>query len=121
MPMMKFGKNYPKRGEVFIADLRPASGREIHKVRPVVVLSNNILNRTLPVVLVAPFSSIVPQFVGPDVVKIGSEELEIAKESVILPSHMRALDKDRLVKRVGALSKQKLGELETSIRIVLSI
>jgi len=112
---------YPKRGEVFIADLNPAFGREIHKKRPVLVISNNTLNQILPTVIMAPFSSIVPEFIGPDVIKIKDSRIGLAKDSAIIINQMRSIDKSRLVKKVGILSKGKFEEVEDALKIVLGL
>ena len=37
----------PERYEIYFADLNPTSGREINKVRPVVIVSQNEMNRYL--------------------------------------------------------------------------
>lgn len=119
--MQKPSKKYPKRGEIFVADLNPAFGREIHKKRPVLILSNNTLNQTLPTVIMAPFSSIVPEFVGPDVIKIKDPKIGLDKDSAIIINQLRSIDKSRLVKKVGTLSKEKLEEIEDAIKLVLGL
>jgi len=48
------------RGEVFWARLDPTVGSEIHKTRPVVVLSINPLNRARKTVVVVPLSTSAP-------------------------------------------------------------
>ena len=73
--MQKSGKSYPKRGEIYIADLDPAYGLEIHKKRPALIISNNALNRALPTVIIVPFSSIMPQEFGPDLVPFQNQKL----------------------------------------------
>lgn len=111
--------NYPKRGEIFIADLNPSFGREIHKKRPVLVISNNILNQVLPTVIIIPFSSIVPQFIGPDIVKINQKGLD--KPSAVIVNQLRSIDKNRLVKKVSKLSSSTLEQVEEAIKIVLDL
>ena len=120
MPMQKFSKTYPKRGEIFIADLNPSFGREIHKKRPVLIISSNILNQYSPTVVILPFSSIVPIATSPDMVKIEEGKL-VDKDSVILSYHIRSIDKVRLIKRIGRLPKIKLEEVEESIKLILSL
>ena len=112
--------NYPKRGEIFIADLNPSFGREIYKKRPVLVISNNILNRVLPTVIIIPFSSIVPQFIGPDMVKVNKQK-GLDKSSAIIVNQMRSIDRKRLVKNTGKLSRIDLEQVEEAVRIVLDI
>ena len=45
---------FPKRYAIYLADLNPTVGGEIRKVRPVVVVSRNEMNRFLDTVVVCP-------------------------------------------------------------------
>ncbi|OGE26903.1 hypothetical protein A3C26_03890 [Candidatus Daviesbacteria bacterium RIFCSPHIGHO2_02_FULL_39_12] len=89
--MQKPGKNYPKRGEIYIADLNPAFGREIHKKRPVLIISNNMINQIYPLVIAIPFSSIVPEFVGADVVKFTGQK-GLNKASALIVNQIKSID-----------------------------
>lgn len=120
MQMKKPLINYPKRGEIFVADLNPSFGREIHKKRPVLVISNNILNQVLPTVVIIPFSSIVPQFIGPDMVKVNRQK-GLDKSSTLIVNQIRSIDRERLVKKAGKLSKIDLEQVEEAIKIVLDL
>lgn len=120
MPMLKPSKKYPKRGEVFIADLNPGFGREIHKRRSVLVISNNSLNQNLSTVIVIPLSSIIPEFIGPDVVKI-EDKIGLDRESVLIVNQIRSIDQTRLIKRVGILSQDKIEQVEEALEIALGM
>lgn len=113
-------REYPKRGHIYIADLNPGYGREMRKVRPVLIISNNDINQIYPVVIAIPFSSIVPEFVGPDAVKFASQK-GLHKQSALIVSQIISVDKIRLVKKSGQLSKIKLEEVEQSLRNVLGL
>ena len=67
-----------------------------------------------------PLSSIVPQFIGPDVVKISSFG-GLDKESIILISQIRAIDNGRLIKKVGKISEDQLAEVEESLKLILGM
>lgn len=118
MPTLKHLETYPKRGQIFIADLNPSLGHEIHKKRPVLIISNNTLNRDLPTVVIIPFSSIIPQFIGPDVVLFTSQK-GLDKKSALIVNQIRAIDRERLKEKVGSISKGKIKEVEEAIKIVL--
>lgn len=120
MPMQKSSIDYPKRGDIFIADLDPPFGQEIHKKRPVVVVSSNSINQTLPIVIIIPLSSIVPQFLGPDMVEVAKIK-GLDKPSVIVVHYIRAIDKVRLIKKIGRLTKQKFAEVKQALKLVLEI
>ena len=48
---------YPKRGDVYWVSFDPSQGTEIQKTRPAVILSNNMFNKNLSRVIVAPITS----------------------------------------------------------------
>jgi mRNA interferase MazF len=108
-----------KRGDVWLVNLEPGFGREIHKKRPAVVISVDSVNQETSNVIVVPASSRVlsPQV---DIVSIGLRE-GVVKPSVLLPVLIRSIDQDRLIKKVGKLSKSKLLEVEDSVRLVLGL
>lgn len=55
--------DFPRRYEIFIADLNPTIGSEIRKVRPVVIVSENDMNQLLATVVVCPLTTAIhPQF-----------------------------------------------------------
>lgn len=112
-------RNYPKRGEIYIADLDPAFGREIYKKRPVLIISNNLINQNSFHIISVPFSSIVPEVMGPDMIKVSVKEL--SKESVILTNQIISIDKVRLLKKVRKISKQKIQEVEKALKLVLEL
>lgn len=118
--MKKSLKDYPKRGQIYIANLEPSYGREIHKKRPVLIFSNNDLNYRTPYVVVIPSSSIVPDVISAEMVYLGKVE-GFKSESVLLPIFIRSIDQDRLIKKVGVLSKQKILEVEEALKIVLAL
>ncbi len=46
-----------KRGEIYWSDLNPARGSEISKVRPVLIVSNNISNKYSSTITILPITS----------------------------------------------------------------
>ena len=67
-----------------------------------------------------PLSSILPQYIGPDEVKI-PKTTGLDKDSVILISQIRAIDKDRFIKKVGPITADKLFEVEDALKLVLGM
>lgn len=110
-----------QRGEIWTADLRPGTGHEITKIRPVLVISRNTINKISPLAIVIPISSQIPPVIGPDRVFLPAKNSKLAKDSVILCGHIRTLDKSRLQKKIDSLSKNKLEEVEEAIQLVLGL
>lgn len=49
--------SFPRTGDIIILDFDPQSGREIKKVRPALVVSNDVFNRLTGLVMVCPITS----------------------------------------------------------------
>ena len=119
--MPKPSNIYPKRGEIWIADLIPGKGWEVAKKRPVIVISATEINNISPLVIIIPISSQIPQIIGPARVLLGKETGFLEKDSVALTNQIRAADKSRLVKKIGNLNVNKLYEVEEALKIVLGL
>lgn len=109
------------RGEIWTADLRPGEGHEITKIRPVLIISNNAINKISPMVIVIPISSQIPPVIGSDRIFVSKNELKLAKDSILLCGQIRTIDKSRIKKKVDTLPKDKLQEVEDALRLVLSL
>lgn len=109
-----------KRGEIWIVNLEPSLHREMHKKRPALVISRDIVHEKTYCVIVIPISSQVPKIIGPEMVLVGKKE-KLEKKSVILPIFIRSVDQKRLIEKIGSLTKAKLLEVEESLKLVLQL
>lgn len=94
-----------KRGEVWLATLDPTVGSEIQKTRPVVIVSPDELNGALRTVIVAPMTT------GSRPAPFRVAVLFKGKDGLIIAEQLRAIDRTRLVKRLGALDARTLANL----------
>ena len=84
-----------KRGEVYWVNLDPTVGSEVKKRRPAVILSPDEMNRSLPVVIVAPITSSKKSWpTRADITLSG-------KAGQIMLDQIRTVDKSRLMKRIA--------------------
>lgn len=86
------------RGDVFLVELAPTRGPEIQKTRPCLVVSPDELNRHVATFLVAPVTMGSPPY--PFRVPCRFQ----GKHGHVVLDRIRAVDRERLVRRVGALS-----------------
>jgi mRNA interferase MazF len=105
----------PIRGDVFWANLDPTVGVEIHKKRPVVVMSNDVINQRSHLVIVVPLTANVAHR-SPSHVLIPKGEGGLSQDSKALTEQIRAIDKQRLVAKIGTLSGRFLRLIEQAIR-----
>ncbi len=91
-----------KRGEIWLVNLDPTVGSEIRKTRPCVVVSPAEMHNYLRTVLVAPMTT-----AGRDA-PFRIEVTHGGRQGLILLDQVRAVDKTRLAKRLGAVSSETL-------------
>lgn len=97
------------RGDVVWADLDPSVGREQAGRRPVVVISQDVFNETSGTVIAMAITS-QPQRAGfPLTIELTSGDLP--KQSWVKISQIRTLSMQRLVVRVGRVSREQLDQL----------
>jgi mRNA interferase MazF len=107
-----------QRGDVYWVNFpkRDPKGAEIEKTRPCVVLSLTEVNAQRRTVVVVPLTS-SPEPVPPIAIAVPSA----GTDSVAVCDQITAVDKKRLQKKFGALNKEDLRAVETSIRLVLNL
>jgi mRNA interferase MazF len=84
-----------KRFDVYLVNLDPTIGHEIKKYRPCLVISPDELNRNILTVIVSPMTTKGRNY--PTRVSCTFND----KKGQILLEQMRAVDKTRLIKRLG--------------------
>jgi mRNA interferase MazF len=92
----------PVRGDIFLVNLDPTVGREIRKTRPCVVLSPDELNAHLAAFIVAPLTTGSQPYPFRIPCKVAG------KAGYIVVDQLRTVDRRRLVRRVGRLSRAAL-------------
>ncbi|MFO0985034.1 MAG: type II toxin-antitoxin system PemK/MazF family toxin [Planctomycetota bacterium] len=101
---------YPGRGEVYLVNFDSPVGAEIQKTRPAaLILQNDIGNRCSPVTIVAAISSQLGERLYPTEVLIKPGEAGLKKPSAVLLTQIRTIDKVRLTKRLGAVTRSDDG------------
>lgn len=108
-----------RRGDVVVANLDPTIGVEIKKTRPVIVLSNDSINQLSQLVIVVPLTKNVAHL-SPShaVIPKGVARLTFASKAVT--EQIKAVDKHRLVKRLGSLSPSLLSQVERALKNTLA-
>jgi len=89
-----------ERFNVFLVRLDPTTGAETAKTRPFVVVSPDELNRAVATVIIAPMTTVRRGW--PTRVEIAFQ----GKTGEIALDQIRAVDKARIVKRLGKLNPE---------------
>jgi len=99
-------KSYPQRYEIFYADLNPTIGSEIKKIRPVVIISQNVMNQHLETVVICPLTSkLHPMWKSRIQIECAGTLSEIAVDQI------RTISKQRLKKKIDSLSSDVSAQL----------
>ena len=99
-----------KRYEIYFADLNPTVGSEINKMRPVVVVSHDAMNKNLETVVICPLTSkLHPTWRTRLQVKCAHQMAEVAVDQI------RTISKQRLKNRIDQLSVGKAAQLRKLI------
>jgi mRNA interferase MazF len=110
----------PIRGEIWLADLNPATGHEQSGRRPVLIISDNIYNSGFSgLVVVIPLTKTHRGI--PLHVKIEPPDGGVKTSSSILCDAVRSISRSRLLDRWGRVSPDVLESVEDRLRILLKL
>ncbi len=98
------------RYDIFFADLNPTTGSEIKKVRPVVIVSQDEMNKYLETVVVCPLTTkLHPHWKTRFQVQYANKKAEVAVDQI------RTVSKQRLRNKIGKLSKISAAQIRKLI------
>ncbi|MCX5830443.1 MAG: type II toxin-antitoxin system PemK/MazF family toxin [Deltaproteobacteria bacterium] len=105
-----------KQGNVFWVNFDPSVGAEVKKVRPAVVVSNDINNEHSPIVSIAPITSNVTRVYSFEV-EIPAGTANLTSRSKIMVNQTRTVDKVRLVEFIGTLPTALLSQVKAALKL----
>ena len=102
------------RGEIWLVNLDPTVGSEIREARPCVIVSPPEMHDYLRTVIIAPMTT------GSRPAPFRVAVSHAGKRGLILLDQMRAVDKARLAKKLGAVSAQTLAATLNTLQEVFA-
>ncbi len=103
-----------KQCEIWYADLNPTKGSEQQGFRPVVIVSGNMLNKYLQAVITCPLTTKIKNYKG-NIILEPNEQNGLTEKSEIMIFHIRSVSKDRLIKKIGTISKEQFKKLKQGL------
>ncbi len=107
-----------RQGEIWYANLNPSKGSEQAGLRPVVIVSGNLLNEHLSIVLAVPLTTKVKHYKGNPVLA-PTKSNGLKSESEMLVFHIRSISKDRMTKRLGIVEAAELLQFSKTLNDIL--
>lgn len=109
-----------RQGEIWMSDLNPVTGSEQAGRSPVVILSGNLMNKFLQVVITAPLTSKIKNYQGnPILTPYPMNGLKL--ESELMVFHIRSLSKNRLIEKIGEISKEELQKALATLQDITTL
>lgn len=118
--------SFPHYGEVYLVYFNPKKGKEVGKLRPALVVSNDIQNEYDHHIIVAPISDeeweSLYKVADFEVLIPADSTNGLIKDSKVLLNRLRAIDKDlRLRDYCGIVSEEVLAKVNRGLELVLNI
>jgi mRNA interferase MazF len=107
-----------KQGEIWYANLNPIKGQEQAGIRPVVIISGNLLNTHLNIVICCPLTTKIKNYKGNVVLKPTAKN-KLKQASEILTFHIRSISKERLTKKVGEITVEEIHKLKITMNEIM--
>lgn len=104
------------RGEIWTANLNPNKGKEIGKVRPVLILQDDsMIASGLATILIAPLTSQFRTVFAPLRVKVAARN-HLIQDCFVMIEHIRALDRSRFGEGpLTVLNTEEMAAVEKSL------
>lgn len=110
-----------KQFEIWVADLNQRIGTEAGKIRPVLVVQTDLLNKEHPSTIICPITTNV---------KLDSEILRVhlkkskfgpKEDCDVMIDQVRAIDNKRLTKKIGEVDSYIADKIRENLRVVLDL
>jgi len=107
-----------KQRDIWMADLNPVQGSEQQGIRPVVIVSGNAMNDHLGICIVCPLTSKIKNYAG-GIVLYKNNINGLEQKSEVITFQIRAISKERLISKLGELSKVQLETVKKGLNEIL--
>jgi mRNA interferase MazF len=108
-----------RRGDVVVVNLDPTIGVEIKKTRPAVVVSNDSINQFSQLLVIVPLTKNTAHL-SPSHAVIPKGTARLTFTSKVITEQIKAVDKRRIVRRLGSLTTPVLEQVERALKNTLA-
>lgn len=110
-----------KQYEIWVADLNPTIGTEPGKIRPVIVIQTDLLNKFHSSVIVCPLTTNIQM--GSDILRVHLKRSNnhVSEDCDIMMDQIRAIDCKRLQTKIGIAPPEAIGKIKENLKIILDL
>jgi mRNA interferase MazF len=108
-----------KQRDIWLADLNPVKGSEQQGIRPVVIVSGNAMNDNLGICIICPLTTKLKNYAG-GIVLFKDEINGLEQNSEVITFQVRAISKERLIRKLGELTKVQLESVKKGLNEILT-
>jgi len=110
------------RGEIWMAEFDISSEGPYGLTRPVLIVQDNSFNKSsIKTILVLPMTLNLYLLDAPGNVMIRKRESRLRDDSVIIVSHLYAIDRKRLREKITRIDKFIMKQVEAGMKLVLGM
>jgi mRNA interferase MazF len=109
-----------RRGDVVLVNLDPTVGVEIKKTRPAIVMSNDAINQYSQLAVIVPLTKNTVRL-SPSHTLIPKGTARLTFASKVVTEQIKAVDKQRIARRLGSLPAGLLAQVERAIKNTLAL
>ena len=111
-----------RRGDICLVAFDPTVGYEIQKTRPALIIQNNVGNTYSPLTIVAAITSNLSPVPFPvEVVVLPTKATGLTATSAIRLDQIRTIDRQRILRRLGAVDAAVTEKVDEAIKISLGL
>ncbi len=110
-----------KQFEIWVANLDPGRGTETGKVRPILVVQTDLLNKIHPSTLICPITTNIQLKSEILRVNLKKGQANVKEDCDIMIDQIRAIDNKRLIKKVGDLPTVLIEKVIENISIIFDL
>lgn len=110
-----------KQGEIWSVDFNPQIGSEIAKVRPALVISNDLINENSSIHLIVPLTSWQDKFKQRVwIIKVKKDENNgLKNDSAINCLQIKSFSNERFIKKIGQIDLVFIDEIKSIVSEML--
>ena len=111
-----------RRGDIYLVSFDPTVGHEIKKTRPALIIQNDVGNRHSLLTIVAAITSTISPVLFPvEVVVAPTRNNGLVVSSAIRLDQIRTVDRQRLIKRLGAVDAAAMRRVDEALSISVGL